>query len=168
MKIGMKLARPFAHFLMLCLTLAALCRLATAQRPAPGLILYGGKIFTSVASQPYVQALAIRADRIVATGETAHIRSLAVAGTKQINLGGRTVIPGIDDAHNHVGVLPSNWYECQFQSPDPVSNDVKKALAAAAASQAKGTWLFAQIGPTIFTTLPSTATRSTKSLPHIP
>jgi predicted amidohydrolase YtcJ len=78
---------------------------ATSQQTAPDLILLNGKIFTSAAAHPYVQALAIRGDRIVAAGDSNKIRALAGSHTKQIDLDGRTVIPGINDAHNHLRYL---------------------------------------------------------------
>jgi predicted amidohydrolase YtcJ len=67
-----------------------------AQQTKPDLILFNGKIFTSVAAHPYVEALAIRGDRIVATGDTATIRAIAGPGTRQIDLHGGTAIPGIN------------------------------------------------------------------------
>ena len=50
---------------------------AFAQQTRPDIVLLNGKIFTSVAAHPYVEALAIRGDRIVATGDTATIRAMA-------------------------------------------------------------------------------------------
>jgi hypothetical protein len=38
------------------------------QQPSPDLILLNGRIFTSDLSHPYVEALAIRGDRIIAAG----------------------------------------------------------------------------------------------------
>ena len=73
----------------------------TGQQPSPDLILLNGKIFTSDSAHPYVQALAIRGERIVAAGSTKEIGALAGPQTKRIDLGGRVVIPGIDDAHYH-------------------------------------------------------------------
>src|SRR3712207_2963195 len=70
---------------------------------APEMILTNGKIFTSDASMPYAEAIAIRGERIVAVGKPAAIKKLAGAKTKQLDLGGKTVIPGINDAHDHVG-----------------------------------------------------------------
>ncbi len=66
---------------------------SAAQEPAPDLILYNGKIFTSNAEHPYVQALAIRGERITATGDSTKIIALAGPKTGRIDLGGRTVIP---------------------------------------------------------------------------
>jgi hypothetical protein len=57
--------------------LAATCMLvvgvptARAQRPAPTLILTGGKVFTADSARPWAEAVAIRGDRIVAVGTTA-------------------------------------------------------------------------------------------------
>jgi predicted amidohydrolase YtcJ len=63
---------------------------AFAQQAKPDLILLNGKIFTSVAAHPYVEALAICGDRIVATGDTATIRAMAAPATRQIDLHGGT------------------------------------------------------------------------------
>jgi predicted amidohydrolase YtcJ len=56
--------------------------------------LFNGKIFTSNVNQPYAQALAIKGDRIAAIGGSSEIRLLAGDNTREIDLGGRTVIPG--------------------------------------------------------------------------
>jgi predicted amidohydrolase YtcJ len=75
-----------------------------AQQPAADLVLLNAKVFTSNAKQPHAEALAIRGERIVAVGSSQEINALAGKDTKQIDLGGRTVIPGINDAHYHLTV----------------------------------------------------------------
>jgi adenine deaminase len=80
--------------------------LAGCGDSAPDTVLINGKIFTANPRQPWVEALAIRGDRIVGTADTATIRAMASQSTRQIDLGGRTVIPGINDAHVHVGPRP--------------------------------------------------------------
>lgn len=121
---------------------------STAQETNPDFILFNGKIFTSVATHPYVQALAVRGERITATGDSAKIRSLAGPDTKQIDLGGRTVIPGINDAHNHVEVSPADTVDLQFKSLDPAWTQVKQALATAAVENApKSAFVRAYLGP---------------------
>jgi hypothetical protein len=115
------------------LGLGALCFCTSvfAQQAAPDLILYNGKIFTSDAAHLYyVQALAIRGDRIVATGDTDTVKATAGPQTKKIDLGGRTVIPGINDAHNHVEVQPTNFVDVDLKSMDPTWEQVKVAIAA--------------------------------------
>src|SRR5208282_409645 len=99
---------------------------------------------------PYVQALAIRSERIIAIGDSRKIKALAGAGTRRIDLGGRTVIPGINDAHNHVGIQPANLVEIEFQSQNPTTTDLRKELPAAAVKLPKGALLEATISPAIF------------------
>src|ERR1700689_3173140 len=63
--------RPWAIVLALAalaVIAATRCVHVAAQDPAPDLLLLNGKIFTSDAAHAYVQALAIRGERIVATG----------------------------------------------------------------------------------------------------
>ena len=69
------------------------------------LILYNGKIFTSDKEKLYVQALAIKGNRILAVGNNSSIVKLAVPGTRKIDVQGKTVVPGFNDAHDHLG-----WY----------------------------------------------------------
>ncbi|MFZ1998925.1 MAG: amidohydrolase [Candidatus Sulfotelmatobacter sp.] len=123
---------------------------ADSPQTAPDLILFNGKIFTSDSAHPYVQALAIRGDRIVATGDSDKIKALAGLQTKQIDLGGRTVIPGINDAHNHLSISPPNRIHLEFTSPDPVWPEVKSAIAAAVTKASKGTIIYGDIGGGIF------------------
>jgi hypothetical protein len=52
----------------------------------PDLVLLNGKIFTSDAARPYVEALAIRGERISAVGDSTTIKALAGPQTKQIDL----------------------------------------------------------------------------------
>src|ERR1019366_5644641 len=72
----------------------------------PDLIVFNARIYTGVASQPWAEALAIRGDRIDAVGTTAAVRSKAGAATHLIDAGGKLVIPGIKDAHDHPGAAP--------------------------------------------------------------
>src|SRR5207244_1465729 len=89
--------RPLAALLL------ALLAAALAQRPAPpDLVLTGGKVFTADEARPWAQAVAIRGARIVAVGTNEAIASLAGPATRRIALGGRVVIPGINDAHDHM------------------------------------------------------------------
>jgi len=130
--------------------LAFLTPLLVSEQPAPDLTLVNGKIFTSAGAHPYVQALAIRGERIVATGDSTTIKALAGRQTKQIDLGGRTVIPGINDAHNHIGLDPAGAMHLDMGTEDPTWAQLKTAIAAAAAKAPKGTFILADIGPIVF------------------
>ena len=73
-----------------------------AQQTPPDLILSNGKIVTVDERFTIAQAVAVRGDRIVAVGSNADIGKLAGAGTRRIDLAGRTVTPGLIDNHMHL------------------------------------------------------------------
>ena len=134
--------------LLLALPLSLLVCVAFSQQPAPDLILLNGKVFTSSASHPYVEALAIRGERIVAAGTSSEIAALAGKETKRIDLGSRVIIPGINDAHYHMGVAPAT-YDLPIQDNDPQWQEIKDALSSAVAKVPKGTWIEAAFGANI-------------------
>src|SRR4051794_22988505 len=74
--------------------------LPIAAQPADTILL-NGKVLTLDAQSSLVQALAIRGDKIIATGGSADIVKHADAKTRIVDLGGRTVIPGLIDSHIH-------------------------------------------------------------------
>jgi len=75
--------------------------LAALAGPDPDTILYGAKIITVDQNFSYSKAVAISAGRILAAGANQEIRKLAGPATQQIDLRGRTVIPGLADNHLH-------------------------------------------------------------------
>jgi predicted amidohydrolase YtcJ len=60
-----------------------------------------GQIWTGDPARPWAEALATRGDRLVAVGATADVRRLVSPKTEVIDLGGRFVAPGFNDAHIH-------------------------------------------------------------------
>src|SRR5438128_2036656 len=98
--MGIKSFKAFAFFILLCIT-----KPSTSLSQSADIILTNGKIFTSDAKQVYAQALAIKGNKILAVGSNATINKLATAKTKKIDLKGKTVVPGFNDAHEHLGWL---------------------------------------------------------------
>ncbi|MGI8559781.1 MAG: amidohydrolase [Solirubrobacteraceae bacterium] len=134
-----------------CLALVAAASHVRAQPPlrtAPSLILTEGKLFTSDSARPWAEAIAIRGDRVVAVGTTAEVRRLAGRGTREITLGGRVVIPGINDSHDHVGdvALPGEFRTSASPTPDPPLAQVLDSVAAVAARVPDGSWIKTTIG----------------------
>ncbi|MBF0548932.1 MAG: amidohydrolase [Deltaproteobacteria bacterium] len=74
----------------------------TGPNPAPELILYNGRITTNDPRQPEVTALAVKDGLVTAGGDDRTILALGDAGTRQIDLRRRRVIPGLNDSHLHV------------------------------------------------------------------
>ena len=65
------------------------------------LIVFNANIHTGAAGQPTARAIAVAGNRIIAIGTDAQIKALAGPRTRQIDAGGRTVVPGFNDAHVH-------------------------------------------------------------------
>jgi predicted amidohydrolase YtcJ len=85
---------------VLSFLLLMMSALAQAAEPAD-IILVNGKIVTVDDRFTIAQALAIKGQRIVAVGRNDDIRKRAGDGTRVVDLGGRTVIPGLIDGHSH-------------------------------------------------------------------
>jgi len=71
-----------------------------AERPA-GLVLTGGAVYTVDAARTWAQAVAVSGGRIVAVGTDAEMRPHVGPRTEVVNLRGRMVLPGFQDAHVH-------------------------------------------------------------------
>ncbi len=88
-------------------------------------IYYNGKIVTMWDAQPVAEAVAIRDNRFLAAGSTAEVMKTAGTRTKKIDLGGRSVLPGLIDSHTHpIGAALSERDE-----PLPVMNSIAELQA---------------------------------------
>jgi predicted amidohydrolase YtcJ len=67
----------------------------------PDTVLLNGRIFTVDHQHPWAEALAIRGEWIVGVGSNRDMKALAGPGTRTIDLDGRLVVPGFNDAHVH-------------------------------------------------------------------
>src|SRR5262245_2758041 len=70
-----------------------------AQAP-PDVIYYNGSVLT-MSAHPTAQAVAIRGDRFAAIGTSAEVLKTAGPKTQKVDLGGKSVLPGIIESHVH-------------------------------------------------------------------
>lgn len=118
---------------------------------AADMILTGGRIWTgdhqAGPDRPEATALAVQSGRIIAVGDDATIAALADADTQRIDLGGRRVVPGINDAHTHVGGgIQGTRLDLPF--PEPTFEQIVDALRAQTASG--DGWITGDIGGAAF------------------
>jgi predicted amidohydrolase YtcJ len=104
----------------------------------PDLVLHHGRIWTGAGSD--VEALALVGDRVFAAGSNAEVLALAAPGTRRVDLSGRRVTPGFNDAHAHpaasgVGLLMQ--VTCDQSSLDAI----KDAIRARAARTPPAQWI---------------------------
>lgn len=116
------------------------------------IILYNGKIFTSDKKKLYQEALAIKGDKIVAVGKNDVITKMAGSTTKKIDLKGKTVIPGFNDAHDHTGPdYPARRFVLQNLPTDPTPwETVKDSLLRLVQEVPVGTLIKTTINPDLF------------------
>ncbi|MBK7704525.1 MAG: amidohydrolase family protein [Acidobacteria bacterium] len=65
------------------------------------MILINGRIWTGDAKNSWATAVAVKGDRIIAVGSDASIKKFSRRSTKIEDLGGRFVMPGVNDSHTH-------------------------------------------------------------------
>ncbi|MES2523451.1 MAG: amidohydrolase family protein, partial [Gemmatimonadota bacterium] len=126
---------------------------AQQQPQSADVILTGGRIFTADASAPWAEAIAIRGARIVAIGTNADIARLATPRTRRIELAGRTVVPGFEDAHDHVGLAGIGGTRVVMDpspTPDPSLAAVIDSIVAATRRAQPATWISATVGAQVF------------------
>jgi predicted amidohydrolase YtcJ len=95
---------PLKRRTVLAAALAAgiFAALPAQAREQADLILTNGKVATMAREGEFVQAVAVKDGKVLATGSNAAVLKLKGAGTQLIDAGGRTVIPGLNDSHLHV------------------------------------------------------------------
>ncbi|MFB6778248.1 amidohydrolase [Streptomyces sp. NPDC056352] len=65
------------------------------------LVLHGGRVWTGDPRRPHATAVAVSGGRITAVGTDAEVRRAVGRPAEAVDLAGRTVVPGLQDAHIH-------------------------------------------------------------------
>ena len=68
------------------------------------MIITNAKVLTMHRGQTRAQAVAIAGGKIVSLGARAHVEAIAHDGTKIIDAGGRSLLPGFFESHLHLGL----------------------------------------------------------------
>jgi predicted amidohydrolase YtcJ len=80
---------------------AVLCVTTAHAQVYASLVLVHGHVWTENPAQPETEAIAIASNHILLTGTSAEVLRLAGRSTRVIDLHGRRVVPGFNDAHVH-------------------------------------------------------------------
>jgi predicted amidohydrolase YtcJ len=108
---------------------------------APDLILINGVIHTADRNAPRFSALAIADGKVLERGTDDEIRALADERTRLIDLGGKAVVPGLIDVHNHhllAGM--SDLFELNLD-PTWSFDEVVEAIRVTAATMPDDAWV---------------------------
>ncbi len=107
---------------------------------AADLVLLGGQVLTQVPGVPPRQALAVRGGTVLAVGSDAEVMATIGPRTRRIELQGRTVLPGLIDAHAHMEREGLKTLRPSLAHATSVA-DVLAVVAAEARRVPKGQWI---------------------------
>ena len=112
--------------------------LLPSLRTVPELVLYRANIITIDPLQPRARAVAIADGRFLAVGDDEEVRALAGPRTAQVDLEGRTVVPGFIDAHAHpasAGRSHLRRVDCDLRSIAAIRDAIRDRAARTPAGQ---------------------------------
>jgi len=108
------------------------------------LIVINGKVITVDSDFSIAQAVAVKGDKVVAVGMNEEIKALAGKNTKVLDLKGKTMLPGINDAHIHAalygGTRPPLTVDVGYPAVKSIG-DIVRAVAEKAKTAKPGEWI---------------------------
>jgi len=118
---------------------AALVSAESAASPAADLVLRGGRVWAGK-GRPAATAIAVKDGRVAALGSDADVQPLIGPGTRVVDLHGRLVVPGFNDAHVHFlsggfGLLSVDLRDARDEQ------DFAARIGAHARTLPRGTWI---------------------------
>jgi hypothetical protein len=105
-------------------------------------ILHNGTVHTLASNGGGVEAVATKDGRILAVGSETDVMGLRGASTQLIDLAGRTLVPGLIEAHGHLGIYGVIKSSVQCGSPHVRSiPELKAAIRDRVEATAPGEWV---------------------------
>jgi predicted amidohydrolase YtcJ len=107
---------------------------------AAPLILANGNFYTANDLQPRAEAAVVVDGRITFVGATPDALRRAPPGARRLDLHGATVLPGLTDAHAHLGGIGERELSFNLEGTKSLA-ELQKALRERAAGGQPDTWL---------------------------
>ncbi|MEU4557938.1 amidohydrolase [Actinoplanes sp. NPDC023936] len=98
--------------------------------PSADLLFVGGRVFTADPARGHATTVAVRGGRIQAVG-TDEVRDLAGPDTEIVDLRGRLLIPGFQDAHVHAVMGGVELNQCDLSNTTDVDEYLRRVRAYA-------------------------------------
>ena len=112
------------------------------------LAFVNGDVYTVDAARSWAQAVAVRDGRITAVGTDAQIRDLVDTSTEVVDLRGRMLLPGFQDAHVHPVSSGLEMLRCDLNDL-PSAEHYLGAIAAYARANPGEPWILEQAFPAV-------------------
>ncbi len=112
---------------------------ATGNGPAD-LVFLSGPVHTVDPARTRASAVAVRGDRIIAVGHDAEVRDLIGPATEVVDLHGKLLIPGFQDAHVHPVGGGLELALCDLSAAD-TAEAYRELISAYAAAHPEAPWI---------------------------
>ncbi|MEY9895274.1 putative amidohydrolase YtcJ [Catenulispora sp. MAP5-51] len=113
--------------------------MSSSESPAD-LVFLGGPVFTVDAARSWATAVAVRGGRIVAVGRDRDVKALIGARTEVVDLAGKLLLPGFQDAHVHPVFGGTTMRQCDLHALESAPEYVA-AVAEHARSHPEPRWI---------------------------
>ncbi|SDY55706.1 amidohydrolase [Pseudomonas sp. NFACC08-1] len=133
-------------------------------------LYYNAKIWTVNKNQPRAEAMLVNDGKILAIGDVTEINALANAQTVNVDLKGKTIIPGLHDAHSHLiwAAARRLGFQCQLDDPQTL-DELASQLRAYWTKNSHRKWITASVyNPLVLTTEILTLEWLDNVLPSVP
>ena len=132
---------PYAKALAVLAGLYLISPVDDARAQTADTVLFNGKVLTVDKDFSVQQALAIGHGQVLASGSSADMKKLAGNKARLIDLGGRTVIPGLTDGHIH-GIRAALTFGTEINWIGvPTLKEALEKVRQAGNTQPPGSWI---------------------------
>jgi predicted amidohydrolase YtcJ len=104
------------------------------------LVVVNGNIYTVNEKQPHAEAFAVKDQRIAFVGSTADVEKLSGANTRVIDLGGKTVVPGLTDSHCHIFGIGEREMRLNLEGTNSLQDFLEKVKERVSQTE-RGKWI---------------------------
>nr|WP_236652207.1 amidohydrolase [Streptacidiphilus neutrinimicus] len=110
------------------------------ERLTADLVFLGGPVYTVDPARSWAGAVAVRDGRILAVGQDHDVRPLIGPGTEVVDLAGRLLLPGFQDAHVHPVLAGTTLARCNLHDLS-TADEYLRAVADYAAAHPEAEWI---------------------------
>ncbi len=105
-------------------------------------LFVNGTVVTMNPVHPEASAVLVRGERVVAVGQDEEMRALAAPGARVADLAGQTLVPGFNEAHNHMLGFGQALGQVDCKAPGCGSiAEMQRRIAERAATTPHGAWI---------------------------
>jgi predicted amidohydrolase YtcJ len=134
---------PFLALVVVCVALQPVCNAQSTAEVSHTVYYLHGRIYTGDPQHPWAVAMSVRDGKIACIGTIEQIMldcGGGDEGAEIVQLQGRLVLPGFNDAHVHLGSAARDMLSVRLNGVASV-DDLQKLLAAAVAEHKEGEWI---------------------------